>query len=325
MNHIQRVMRPETYHGAGRKPPFFEGWYFKLVSADEQHKIAIIPGVIFGEDEHAFIQLLDGVAASAMYFTLPVQAFEAQDEPFLVSVGHSQFSLRSIQLNVSNQHGSIQGKIEFDGVQGWPVTLTSPGVMGWYGWIPGMECYHGVLGLDHGLRGSLTVNGREIDFTGGRGYIEKDWGQSFPAAWVWMQSNHFGRPGLCLSASVAIIPWRGAAFPGFIIGFWMDGILYRFASYTGAKIDSLKVDDTAVRWTVSDSRCILQMTASRAETGLLKGPTKLEMGKRVAESLAATVEVRLTRKTGELIFEGTGKHTGLEVFDTEKLVTMLGK
>ncbi len=325
MNHIQRVMRPETYHGAGRKPPFFEGWYFKLVSADEQHKIAIIPGVIFGEDEHAFIQLLDGVAASAMYFTLPVQAFEAQDEPFLVSVGHSQFSLRSIQLNVSNQHGSIQGKIEFDGVQGWPVTLTSPGVMGWYGWIPGMECYHGVLGFDHGLRGSLTVNGREIDFTGGRGYIEKDWGQSFPAAWVWMQSNHFGRPGLCLSASVAIIPWRGAAFPGFIIGFWMDGILYRFASYTGAKIDSLKVDDTAVRWTVSDSRYTLQMTASRAETGLLKGPTKLEMGKRVAESLAATVEVRLTRKTGELIFEGTGKHTGLEVFDTEKLVAMLGK
>ncbi|MCK7537696.1 MAG: tocopherol cyclase family protein [Marinilabiliales bacterium] len=29
------------------------------------------------------------------------------------------------------------------------------------------------------------------DFSGGRGYIEKDWGHSFPSAYVWMQSNHF--------------------------------------------------------------------------------------------------------------------------------------
>lgn len=324
MNYFQRVMRPETYHGAGKAPPFFEGWYFKLVSADERHKIAIIPGVILGDDEHAFIQLLDGVTASAMYLSFPVQAFKTEDDPFLVTVGHSQFSLGGISLNVSNQHGSINGQVAFEGVQGWPVTLASPGVMGWYGWIPGMECYHGVLGFDHGLRGSLTVNGKEIDFTGGRGYIEKDWGQSFPAAWVWMQSNHFGRPGLCLSASVAIIPWRGAAFPGFIIGFWMDGNLYRFASYTGAKMDTLEVDEQTVRWRVSDSRYRLSMTASRAETGLLKGPTKLEMGKRVAESLSASVAVRLEQTDGGLIFEGTGQHCGLEVYDTEKLIRMLG-
>ncbi|MCW5857485.1 MAG: hypothetical protein KIS63_04285 [Caldilineales bacterium] len=25
--------------------------------------------------------------------------------------------------------------------------------------------------------------------------MEKDWGQSFPAAWVWMQTNHFGAAG----------------------------------------------------------------------------------------------------------------------------------
>ena len=25
---IQRVMHPEWYHGHGKRPPFFEGWYF---------------------------------------------------------------------------------------------------------------------------------------------------------------------------------------------------------------------------------------------------------------------------------------------------------
>ena len=76
-----------------------------------------------------------------------------------------------------------------------------------------MECYHGVLSFDHAIHGALAVNGREHDFGRGRGYIEKDWGQAFPAAWVWFQTNHFSEPGVCLTASVAIIPWVGRAFP----------------------------------------------------------------------------------------------------------------
>ena len=46
---------PGVYHRFNQLPPFFEGWYFKLVSADEKHKIAIIPGVILGKDAHAFV------------------------------------------------------------------------------------------------------------------------------------------------------------------------------------------------------------------------------------------------------------------------------
>ena len=41
---IRAILNPSTYHGTRQKPPFFEGWYFKMVSADEKHKIAIIPG-----------------------------------------------------------------------------------------------------------------------------------------------------------------------------------------------------------------------------------------------------------------------------------------
>jgi hypothetical protein len=83
-----------------------------------------------------------------------------------------------------------------------------------------MECYHGVLSFDHGITGQLTVNGEIFDFNGGRGYIEKDWGQAFPKAWIWMQSNHFEQPGTCLTASVAIIPWLRSAFSGFVVGLW---------------------------------------------------------------------------------------------------------
>ena len=55
---IKGNLNPGSYHGTNKKPPFFEGWYYKLVSADEKQKIAIIPGVILGKEAHAFIQVL---------------------------------------------------------------------------------------------------------------------------------------------------------------------------------------------------------------------------------------------------------------------------
>ena len=36
-------MHPEWYHGHDRKPPLFEGWYFKLVDPSGEHRYAIIP------------------------------------------------------------------------------------------------------------------------------------------------------------------------------------------------------------------------------------------------------------------------------------------
>jgi hypothetical protein len=184
-----------------------------------------------------------------------------------------------------------------------------------------MECYHGVLSLDHPIHGYLNIDGQRIDFSGGRGYIEKDWGQSFPAAWVWFQSNHFANPGTSITASVALIPWLGSAFRGFIIGLWRDQNLYRFATYTKATIEKLAITDDHVDWIVEDRKYKLVMSARRAEGGLLLGPTRLEMGKRVTETLNAEVDIRLLAKEGEVIFEGLGRHAGLEVHgDIDRLL-----
>lgn len=70
------ALTPGIYHGLNKKPPFFEGWYYKLGSADEKHKLAIIPGVILGQDAHAFVQVLDGVEGTAAYINFPLQDFQ---------------------------------------------------------------------------------------------------------------------------------------------------------------------------------------------------------------------------------------------------------
>jgi hypothetical protein len=184
-----------------------------------------------------------------------------------------------------------------------------------------MECYHGVLSFDHLIQGAVQINGEQLDFSGGRGYIEKDWGQSFPAAWVWFQTNHFATPGTCLTASVAMIPWMGNAFRGFIVGLWHADQLYRFATYTGARIESLAIGEHEIAWSISDRRYRLDLLARQAPGGVLLGPTKVEMGKRVTETLGAIVHTRLSRLSGEVIFEGEGRYAGLEVNgDLDRLI-----
>ena len=325
---IRNTLHPARYHGRlrGQRSPFFEGWYFKIVDASEQHRYTFIPGVFWSSRPHAFIQVLDGVAGVAHYHEFPVDLFWAAGDRFEVHIGGSRFNTNEMTLALDRQEQNVAGTLRFGGVTPWPVTLTAPGIMGWYAWVPFMECYHGVVSLDHAIYGELTIDGRTFDFTGGRGYIEKDWGRSFPEAWIWFQSNHFGPPGTSLTASVAIIPWLRTAFPGFIIGLWHEEQLYRFATYSGAKIEHLDVTEHTIDWVVGDGRRRLEMFVTQgpdSHFGLLKGPDTVEMGKRVAETLSAQVYCRLS-ENGRALFEGTGQYTGLEVHNVQaRLLPMI--
>jgi len=309
---LSTLLHPGAYHGTNRPAPFFEGWYYKLVSADEKHTVAIIPGVILGEDAHAFVQVLDGADGTTAYHRYPFGEFLSTPPRFSLQVGDNRFDGSGLSVRIDRPDGRLEGDIRLDPLNPWPVTPLSPGIMGWFAWVPRMECYHGVLSFDHALHGSLTLDGVTMDFTGGRGYIEKDWGQAFPAAWVWFQSNHFDQLRACITASVAVIPWLGHAFRGFIIGLWLDGTLHRFATYTGARIESLDISDDSVAWTVRDRRHRLEMHAGRVHGGLLLGPTRVDMGTRVHETLNASIRVRLTTLDGRVLFDGTGRHAGLE-------------
>jgi tocopherol cyclase len=324
-------MNPERYHGklGDQRAPFFEGWYYKIIDASEKHRYAFIPGIFWSGQPHSFVQVLDGGAAEASYHEFPTDAFWAAEDSFDIRVDDNRFSGQEMLLRIDDARQQISGAIRFHDMTPWPVTVAAPGIMGWYAWVPFMECYHGVVSLDHTLSGTLTIDGHEIDFTGGRGYIEKDWGRTFPEAWIWFQSNHFESPGTSLTGSIAIIPWLWTAFPGFIIGVWHERQLYRFATYTGAKTERLQVTEKTIDWVVSDREFRLEMfvtQGSGSTFGLLKGPDTVEMGKRVAETLSAKVQVRLTEKkdNGRAIFEGTGRHAGLEVHEVEaRLLKMI--
>jgi len=333
---IQTTLTPAGYHGPrdDRHPrlPFFEGWYFKLVDAHESTRLAVIPGVFHARDpreNHAFIQVLDGATGQVSYHQYPIEEFLASKTGFDIHIGPNHFSQMGMTLDIADPQRVLCGEVRFHDPlpSPWPVTPLSPGIMGWYAWVPFMECYHGVVSFNHGLEGDLIMGDQRCDLTGGRGYIEKDWGRSFPAAWIWTQTNHFKHADTCLTASIAIIPWLGSVFPGFIVGLWHEGQLYRFATYTGAHTNVLDISTDQVHWEVSNRDYTLEMIASRAEGGLLIAPTPSGMDRRIAETLDARVSVRLSQRSSrgnQIIFEDEGRNAGLEaVGDLERLRQML--
>lgn len=320
--YLNGIKHPEAFHGNGKTRNFFEGWYFKIVSEDQSQKWAVIPGVFRGlggsSKDEAFVQVLDGSSGRSWYHVYPVDQFKASDTSFDVTIGDNRFSSKGATLNLPQ----LQGRIEITSeLKPWPVTLASPGIMGWYGLVPFMECFHGIVSFSHSLAGELKVEGKQISFDSGKGYIEKDWGRNFPSGYIWLHSNHLaGCEDASLIASAAIIPWLGKPFRGFILGLHHSGKLHSWTTYNKSKEEWLKIDDTHINWKVSGPSGELELKAERKRGGLLHAPLREAMHKRVEETLDGVVEVTHTQG-GKILLSATATSSGMEVFgDIERLL-----
>ena len=243
---INKLYNCGIFQGAARHRHYFEGWYFKHVDKGEQNELSVIPGVSIKENEsnsHAFIQILDGRTYKTYYIRYGIEEFSFSKRNFELTIGNNRFSDKGIKLDIVHEDITLQGSLTYSKLIHWPSGITSPNSMGWYAYIPIMECYHGVLSLQHNILGQIKLNDRMIDFDGGIGYMEKDWGTSFPSSWIWLQSNHFDIANTSLMLSIAKIPWNQRSFVGLLSGLWYEGKVYRFATYTmSIKLHNKKTD-----------------------------------------------------------------------------------
>lgn len=324
------VRHPEAFHGDGVTGGYFEGWYLKLVTADLRQRWAVIPGVFRGDGsagatDEAFVQVLDGLTGRSWYHRFQADDFHARDDRFDVHVGTNRFDASGLTLDLPQ----LRGRLDFTSpLRPYPVTLRRPGIMGPYGYIPFMECFHGIVSFGHDLGGELDVEGTTRSFTGGRGYSEKDWGRAFPSGYVWAASNHLTDASGPVShgslvASCAIIPGLGRTFRGSIVALQVGDRLSTWASWNGSRDDLLLIDDDRVHWRMSGPDGVLRLTAERVRGGLLHAPLRSAMHQRVEETLDATIQLRHVDQEGNLRFDGVAQCAGLEVFgDTDRLVAL---
>lgn len=309
---LHAFFNPEEFRGWGKRKNYFEGWYFKLVSSDERTALAIIPGIAMNAkgENHAFIQVLDGKACTSAYHKFPVSDFIPSKNRFYIQIGRNHFSADQLVVDLPG----LSANLRFSGNIGWPKPFYSPGIMGPYSFAPFMECYHGIVSMDHQIEGEIFLAGDRIDMNAGRGYLEKDWGRSFPSAYFWMQSNHFNEVGTSFKCSVAMIPWLRKSFVGFIGGLYFNRRLYRFTTYNGTRLIRSFADHQKVEIILENKNFRLEVFAHRDLATSLASPIHGFMNGRIEESMSARLDVNVfNKKTKSVVFQQQGRNAGLEV------------
>lgn len=309
------MLHPNLYHGKNKKDNFFEGWYYKIVSKDKKHSFAVIPGISLSKDSHCFIQVLQGEKNLFNYSRYPTFKFSYSNSPFYINIGESSFSLNRLILNIDNNNLKITGSLYFNNLLPWEDSLINPGSMGFYNYFNFMECYSQVCSLDGDIKGTLNINGTNIDFTNGKVYIEKNWGHSFPIEWLWIQSNSFKDSRATVTCSLGKVPFPIKNFRGFLIGVTVDNKLYKFTTMNRSKIKTTITDDNDVILTaIHDNLKLSLKTITNKDNFILcYGPKDGKMIPYVKETLTAKVQMDLIdTKNNTVIYSGKGTNTGVE-------------
>lgn len=289
------------FHGAKRTGPYFEGWYLKHQSKSGQ-TLALIPAFHMdaGGRRAASLQIISD--RQAWWLEYPAPQFHTDPGRFQVRLGPSSFGSRGVDLHVEQDGLSLHGALRYG-----PFAALQSDIMGPFRLFGEMQCSHGVLSMGHSLQGALRLNGEEIDFSNGTGYIETDRGRSFPSAYLWTQcawdSPERGR----LMLAVATVPLPVGSFTGCICSVLYQGREYRLATYRGARIEEWSPSGATIR----QGKYRLKVELLEPRTQPLRAPAEGLMERTVHESLCAPTRYSLWH--GEaLLFQHTDPSASFE-------------
>ena len=272
-----------NFHGTQHKHSFFEGWYLK--HQYNNHTLCVIPAFHINSkgDATASIQIITDNAS----FTLPFMKNEIKisKNRFEVRIGDNTFTEKGMRININTKQLTINGSIKYS-----DFTPLKYDIMGPFQYLKGMQCNHGVLSLGHELHGVVVINGERMGFNGGTGYIEKDWGTSFPKTYFWTQCNWLDGRQNCIMASVANVPFLAGAFRGCICSIYYHGKEYRLATYKGVKI--IECTDKLV--VLQQGKYRLEIYLLEHHSHQLQAPNLGEMTRLIHESPSCKLRYRFS-------------------------------
>lgn len=292
---------------------YFEGWYFK--NSTNNKSISFIPGIsINNKGKYAFIQVITNDRSYNINYS--IDKFSYGNNPFYVKIDNNYFFLDSIHIDIKDKDKdkdlAIYGDINYTDSINIKHSLLSPSIMGIFSYVSIMECNHSIGSMRHSCKGMININGDEICFNNGIGYIEKDWGCSFPSSYIWCQGNQFENSNGAFMISIATIPLGVIKFKGLICSLIVDGKEYRFATYNGTKIVRCDIDSDMINIVLKKRDYCLKIFSKSDNGHVLNAPVKGEMSKNINECINGVIRVILV-KGSDILFDDVSINCGVEV------------
>ena len=120
--------------------------------------------------------------------------------------------------------------------------------------------------------------------------------------------------------SIAHIPVHGLAFIGFLGFVQLKDSLIRFGTYTRARFSILHATESHVEVVIITKEHRLTLRGALGGASGLAAPKEGSMERTIYESIDGRLYLKLETAQGDLLFEDTSIHAGLEFSEAAKLM-----
>ncbi len=293
-------MEQKYFQGSFDLQPYFEGWYFKVVTQDQKRMFAWIPSIAFTDEKTGYIQVLDSDVKTTDTVEFPISSVSFPDRSF-IQLGDNSFKEDQICLNLKTIQHHYKGNLKLSSPTLLKTSTYAPTIMGPFSYFKYMQCNHGIISLSSHVSGTLVIDGKKLDMNGGTCYIEKDYGSSFPKGYLWLESHHAKKHQDCtIFCSYAHIPFPILSFYGLICVLRIKNEQEIFATWNGAKA-SFKCQNKQNEIHMKKRTKELTITWKQNKLHHLNAPKEGKMTDTVHESSMDTFQVIL-KKEGKTLF-----------------------
>jgi hypothetical protein len=275
-----------------RQSAYFEGFYYK--HSGKGGTLCFIPAFHCDSNgvRSASLQVITEKGSHEVLYS----PSEYLSHPYELDIqlGSCRFTERGCTLQLQRDGFSLFGRLYYG-----PIIPLQWNAMGPFRFLPFMQCNHGIISCFHRVKGEVTINDDTLAFHNDIGYIEMDWGQSFPDTYLWTQCGWQEDKPVSIMVSVANIPMLGKSFMG-CIGFVLVHVRqYRIATYLGAKI--LHLSDHAVLLRQRNLSLSIELIGGQVHP--LLAPQHGSMTRTIHEHPVCTVAYRLVVNSKILLDE----------------------
>ncbi|MDD5937238.1 MAG: tocopherol cyclase family protein [Clostridiales bacterium] len=292
------------FHGNSKVNQYFEGWYFK--HQDEKTTISFIPGIQYDKNcsATAFIQVI--TQNETYYISYPISNFYADTKSLFIRIGKNIFSEQGIAIDidetdVNGKALKVRGNFFYQQLMPLPYSIMGPFR------LCNVPCKHEVISMRHRVMGELMINDQRICMKHGIGYIESDYGSSFPNDYFWTQYNCRKSTNPQIFLSVATIPYGWKEWIGTIAVINYNHRQYRFATYLGAKVLIIRKDLAIIQQ--GKYILLVHMTPKKAQD--LKAPVQGTMSRIIREEIECTIRYEMYEGRNKL-FDFTTNQASME-------------
>jgi hypothetical protein len=301
------IKKPSNLQGNFDRKKYFEGWFHKIYSAKYNASFILIYGYATGNstNKFGFIQVhIPNQQPLVMYFNK--NEIICDSNQHIVQMGEHIFTTNKIDINTKE----IGIQLHLNDNQ---TIHTYKNSMGYNYVIPNLPCYHAILNKSHKVSGEIRTKNTCFVMDQEMGYLEKNWGISFPENYIWLHAVDPTNAEVNLLFSQAEIKYMGRTFLRHLgyLKFKDDYIdLHQLKSIVVSS-SSISPEKQHIRF--SSKLIELEISIILGQQIIFKGPQDGALSRDIVHYTDAFIEVKLKRNSETTLFRLVGNFENMRV------------